>query len=112
MTSALGLPAHRGRYKREPAKDERQSAIRRRIPWLFEYLQVCTASPSFCSNVRLVESEASKELIMKIRWPAQTGSYVLVLVLLVAACGDRSNEPPASVSKPLPQSVAPRSSTI
>jgi len=49
---------------------------------------------------------------MKIRWPAQTGSYVLVLVLLVAACGDRSNEPPASVSKPLPQSVAPRSSTI
>ena len=49
---------------------------------------------------------------MRTRWTAQTGSCVLTLFLLVTACGDRTNEPPASASKALPQSVAPRNSLI
>ncbi len=49
---------------------------------------------------------------MRTRWTAQTGSYVLTLFLFVTACGDRSSESPASGPKALPQSGAPRISTI
>jgi membrane fusion protein, heavy metal efflux system len=49
---------------------------------------------------------------MRIRRTAQTGLCVLALVLLVTACGDRSNEPPVSASKAFPQSVAPSNNII
>ena len=49
---------------------------------------------------------------MRTRWIAQAGWCVLTLVLFVTACGDRGSESPAAAPKALPQSVAPRISTI
>ena len=49
---------------------------------------------------------------MRITWTAQTGSCALALFLFVTACGDRSSESPAAAQKTIPQSVAPRISTI
>ncbi len=48
---------------------------------------------------------------MSIRWTAET-ACVCALFLLVAACGDRGNEPTAPPPKASPMSGAPRSSVI
>ena len=49
---------------------------------------------------------------MRTRWTAQTGSCVLALFLSATACGDRGSEQPAPSPKAIPQSGAPRISTI
>ena len=49
---------------------------------------------------------------MRIRWTAQTGSFVLALFLFATACGDRGSEQSTPPPKAGPQSGAPRISTI